>query len=266
VVAKHIEPYDNQVLRRDPQRSGLWWAVGYVLRIRTDVVIIVVSSLGYFYFGGVRAFGILFAQAHYGVAKGVASTLLLIIGVGAVCGALLGGRVADRLLARGVVHARVLVPALVLFAIPLLLGPGFWISNVWIAVPLLMAGATLLGAANPPQDAARLDVIHPHLWGRSEGVRTALRQSLEAAAPLTFGWVSDHFFGSKVNVAAATTGRAGTAAQGRGLSLTFVLFLGVLFLAALIALIGLRTYPRDVATAQASIEATTRNTTAKAGA
>jgi hypothetical protein len=163
-----------------------------------------------------------------------------------------GGRLADSLLGRGVVNARVIIPAVVLFTIPLLLAPGFWVSRMWISIPLLTLGAALLGAANPPQDAARLDIIHPHLWGRSEGVRTALRQLFEAAAPVTFGWVSDHVFGSKVSTGAA----AHVAGREHGLSATFVLFLVVLWVAGAIVLIALRTYPRDVATASASLTRT----------
>ena len=35
--------------------------------------------------------------------------------------------------------------------------------------------AMMLSAQNPPIDAARLDIMPPLLWGRAEGVRTALR-------------------------------------------------------------------------------------------
>jgi predicted MFS family arabinose efflux permease len=252
VEQEHVPPYPDQVLRRDPQRIGLLEAVRYVLRVRTNVVIIAASALGYFYFGGVRTFAILFAQGHYQVAKPVASLLVLVVGIGALVGVFVGGRLADSLLARGVINARVIIPAVVLFAIPLLLGPGFWVDPIWISIPLLTLGAALLGAANPPQDAARLDIIHPHLWGRSEGVRTALRQVFEAAAPVTFGWVSDHAFGSKVSTGTA----AHVAGHEHGLSATFVLFLVVLWLAGAIVLIALRTYPRDVATASASLEHT----------
>ena len=44
-------------------------------------------------------------------------------------------------------------------------------------------------------------------------------------------------------------------ANAAGLEYTFLLFLGALLIAGLLALAGLRTYPRDVATAAASAEA-----------
>jgi hypothetical protein len=71
-------------------------------------------------------------------------------------------------------------------------------------VPLLILGAFLLGVPNPPMDAARLDIMHPRLWGRAEGVRT------------------------------------------------------VLLAAGLVIFPALRTYPRDVATVNASMRAMTR--------
>jgi MFS family permease len=251
VAQEGIEPYPGQVLSEDPRTSSLWRAIRQVLRVRTNVVIIAASALGYFYFGGVRTFAILFTRGHFGVSKLGASLLVLVVGIGALVGVFVGGRLADHLLRRGVVNARVMVPAVALFAIPAFLAPGFWSTQLWISIPLLTIGTAFLGAANPPQDAARLDIIHPHLWGRSEGVRSALRQLFEAAAPLTFGMVSDRAFGSRVSVGDASSG-AVTATQGHALSLTFVLFLGVLLLAGAIVLIALRTYPRDVATAAAS--------------
>ncbi len=249
---KQPQPYENQILTEDPADKSLWWAVRYVLRVRTDVVIIVASALGYFYFSGLRTFAILFTQDHYGISKTMASSLVLVVGVGALAGVYAGGRVTDRLLKRGVVAARVIVPTVVLFAIPLFLAPAFWVTELWIAVPLLTIGAGLLGSANPPQDAARLDVIHPHLWGRSEGIRSAIRGFLEGAAPVTFGWVSDHLFGGNIGFGATTA----TPGSSHGLEDTFLLFLVILVIAGGVVLVALRTYPRDVATADRSAENT----------
>lgn len=244
-------PYPEQVLTEDPAGKSLWWAVKYVLRVRTDVVIIVASALGYFYFAGLRTFAISFAQGHYGITKGEASSFVIIVGAGALAGVYGGGRITDRLRDRGVLAARIVVPCVVLFTVPLFLAPAFWLTELWAAIPLLTIGAALLGAANPPQDAARLDVIHPHLWGRSEGVRTALRGFLEAAAPVTFGWVSDNLFGGKYAFG-GTGSQAGQTAMGY----TFMLFLIVLVLAGAVVLVALRTYPRDVATAAQSFRNT----------
>jgi predicted MFS family arabinose efflux permease len=261
VAERGIEPYPGQVLHADPRRGGLWWAVRYVLRVRTNVVIIVASALTYFYFAGVRTFIMLFAQHHYRISSGTASALLLVVGIGAVVGAFVGGRWTDRLLNGGLLNARLLVPVAVLGTMPVLLGAGFWLHTVWLAMPLLTVASALLGAGSPAQDAARLDIIHPLLWGRSEALRTTLRLLCEAAAPLAFGLVADHLFGSTVSIGDAATNTY-LAGQGHGLAPTFLLFLVLLPVAGGVAAIGLRSYPRDVATAAASLANTSPALTA----
>jgi len=102
----------------------------------------------------------------------------------------------------------------------------------------LVFAAMAISAQNPPLDAARLDIMVPLLWGRAEGVRTALRTGAQALAPLLFGAVSDYVFGG-----------------GRfGLQWTFVLMLLPLAASVNFLYNALHTYPRDVATAAASTE------------
>ncbi len=251
-----VEPQRELVLHEDPTNRSVWWAVRYVLRVRTNVVIIVASALGYFFFAGLRSFAIIFATGHYGLSKPVATSLIVVIGAGAVAGVLTGGRVADGLLRRGHASARVLVPAVCLLALPLVLAPAIATTAAAVALPLLIGGAFLLGAPNPPLDAARLDIIHPRLWGRAEAVRTVLRSIGESAAPVLFGYVSQYVFGGPGSSAGVEGGSgAGQTGNPTGLEYTFLVFLIPLVAAGLLALAALRTYPRDVATASASVRA-----------
>ena len=252
----HVEPQAELVLHSDPARRSLWWATRYVLKVRTNVIIIVASALGYFYFAGLRAFAIIYATSHYGVSKAVADLLLLVVGAGAFAGVFAGGRVADRLLRKGRVSARVLVPAVCLLALGPVLVPAIAATSALIAVPLLTIGAFLLGAPNPPLDAARLDIIHPALWGRAEGIRTVLRTLGEAAAPTLFGYVSQYAFGGQAPNPASSGSGPAASGSGAGLEDTFLVFLVPLVAAGLLALLALRTYPRDVATARASLAQT----------
>jgi hypothetical protein len=105
-----------------------------------------------------------------------------------------------------------------------------------MALPYISLAALALSAQNPPIDAARLDIVHPLLWGRAEGIRTFLRTSAQAFAPLLFGAVSDYVFGG---------GRS-------GLQWTFALMLLPLAASAYFLYKALGTYPRDVASASAS--------------
>jgi predicted MFS family arabinose efflux permease len=233
--SKRVAPRPELILTTDPTNRSLWWAVRYVLRVRTNVVIIIASALAYFYFAGLQSFVMIFVTDHYGIAQSVASVLTLVVGIGAVAGVYLGGRTADRLLGRGRINARITVPAVVLLGVVVALAPAVLTTSLILALPLLTIGAGLLSAANPPLDAARLDIIHPALWGRAEGVRTVLRMLAQAAAPLLFGWVSESVFGGP-----------------HGLEYTFLVFLIVLIIAGALSLTGIRSYPRDVASAAES--------------
>ncbi|WP_225813564.1 MFS transporter [Streptomyces spinosus] len=235
-----VEPHGRLVIDSDPRKAPTWWSIRYVLRVRTNVVLILASSLGYFYFTGLRSFAILFSTGHYGITTSVATSLVLVVGIGALAGVLSGGRVADRLLRDGRVNARALVPTVCMLAVPFVVAPALYADFLGAALPLLVVGTLLLGAANPPLDAARLDILPPLLWGTGEGVRTMLRTLCEAVAPTLFGYFSTAVF----------AGDGGN--RGTGLEYTLLFFLLALVGAGLLGLVAMRTYPRDLATAQES--------------
>jgi len=234
-----IEPQPELVLTRDPGRMGILAASRYVLSIRTNVVLILASALGYYFLAGVQTFGVEFTTQQYGIDQALANLLLLVIGGGAVLGVLAGGAVGDFLLQRRHLNGRILVSAISASAAVLLFVPAIFTRSAMTALPYLVLAALAISAQNPPLDAARLDIMVPLLWGRAEGVRTLLRTAAQALAPLLFGAVSDYVFGG-----------------GRdGLRWTFALMLLPLAGSAYFLFRGLRTYPRDVATAAASVEA-----------
>jgi hypothetical protein len=86
-------------------------------------------------------------------------------------------------------------------------------------------------------------------------VRTVLRSLGESAAPLLFGYVSQYVFGGPGSSASSGSGGGGQAGNVTGLEYTFLVFLIPLLIAGLLSLAALRTYPRDVATASASVRA-----------
>jgi MFS family permease len=231
-----LEPDPELVLTVDPRRLGIVSAARYILRIRTNVVLIAASACGYYFLAGVQTFGIEFTTKQYGIDQALASLLLLVVGGGAVAGVLAGGAIGDWLLHRGYLNGRILVAAIAATAAVVLFAPAIFTRSALAAVAYLTVAALAVSAQNPPLDAARLDVMVPLLWGRAEGVRTFLRTAAQALAPLLFGAVSDYVFGG---------GRS-------GLQWTFMLMLLPLAAAAFFLFRGLRTYPRDVATAAAA--------------
>jgi MFS family permease len=232
----------------DPENITLWEAVRFVLGLRTNVVLIVASALGYFFQAGVNTFGVVFVIAHFAVSQAVATWLLALIALGALAGTVLGGRLADTLLARGYLPARMVVGGVAFVVSAAIFAPGLVIRALVPAMCLYLLAAAALAAPGPALDAARLDIIPAHLWGRAESIRTVLRTLAVALAPLAFGFVSDALSGGH----RTTTRGIGYHASGPGLKYAFLLMLIPMTVGGLLVLAGARSYPRDVATAMAS--------------
>ncbi len=240
VVAHHIEPAQDRILPTEANRMRVLPAMVYLLRIPTNRLLIEASSIGYFFFAGLRTFVVLFAVRHFGISQTEFGAYIPIVGGAALAGAVLGGRLTDRALARGHPTARIVFPAVGYSAAALLFVPGVTITSIAIAVVFIAVGSAALAAANPPLDAARLDITPASMWGRAEGLRTVLRLTAEATAPAVFGWVADAFDGGAGSESAV------------GLRNAFLFMLIPLLANGLIMALARRTYEIDVATATAS--------------
>ncbi|MGH7041489.1 MAG: MFS transporter, partial [Acetobacteraceae bacterium] len=73
VMRQGVQPREELVLKDDPTDRSLWWAMRYVLRIPTYGLLILSSALGYFFFSGVRAFGMIFTTGHFDVSRSTMS-------------------------------------------------------------------------------------------------------------------------------------------------------------------------------------------------
>ncbi len=204
VRAHQIRPHPSLILHEDPVRMGTWRAFSYVLSIRTNILLIAASTIGYFCYSGLQVFAVAFLRGRYALGQSAASTVLVLIGSGAVIGVLVGGPLADRMIHRGVLAGRVVVAGVAFLATAAALLPGLLVTSLLIGGPVLFLAAAIFGGSNPPLDAARLDVMHHHLWGRAEAIRTSTRSVFTALAPLVFGLVSTHFGGHNVGLAGST--------------------------------------------------------------
>jgi MFS family permease len=247
-----LEPDPERVLRTDPRELGLVASVRYILSIPTNVLMIISSSLGYFYFSGLSTFALLFVRGHYDASQAEAQLVLALLVGGALIGTLVSGRLTDHLVRRGWVEARVWVPGISYLAAAGLLIPGIVSTHLTPAVWFDVAGAGMLAAANPPLDAARLDIMPPGLWGRAESTRTVLRSLSQAIAPLVFGGLADLIAGIAPKQAPIGTHPVVSPGEARGLQISFLLLLGTLAAGGVFLLKARDTYPRDVATAAAS--------------
>ena len=247
----------HALMSMNPASASLWRAVRYVLAVPTYRTLIAASALGYFYFTGLRTFAIVYLRGHFGLGQTAASSLAVLLGLGAIVGVLLAGRLGDRLIDRGRVTGRVLVAAAAYLVAAAAFLPALLVGTLWLAGPFFFVAAAGLGGANPAVDAARLDVMPSALWGRAEGVRATFRFALEAIAPPLFGYVSARFAGHAGTAAAA--GSAMAHAGSAGLNDAFLALLAPLALAGLLLLVrSRRTYARDVASALAAERRTRR--------
>jgi predicted MFS family arabinose efflux permease len=231
-----IRPRRELILNEDPTERSIWWVMRYLLRIPTYDLLIAASALGYYFFAGVRGFAMIYLTQRYGIGRSTLSALIIPIGIGALAGVLLSGRLTRRMLGRGYIRSRILVPGIALFVSVLFFAPALWTTSVWIGTALLTAAAAFLAAANPPIEAARLDIVIPRMWGRGEAGRMAVRALLEGGAPILFGAVSGWLGGGET-----------------GLGYTFLLMLIPLLVASVLAIPAYFTYSPDVATAAASV-------------
>jgi MFS family permease len=241
------------VLHEDPSRLGLARSVRYIFSIPSNVLLILGSSLGYFYFAGLQTFALLFVKGHYHASQATAELVLALLVVGAVIGTVAGGRLTDTLLERGSLKARVWFPGACYIGAALLLLLGLIGSHLNTALWFEVGGAALISAANPPLQAARLDVVPAGLWGRASSALTVVRSLAQALAPLIFGGVSQLIAGIVPRQAPiGTHPHAPSAGITTGLQVSFLIMLTALLAAGLLLFRARATFPSDVATAAAS--------------
>ena len=114
----------------------------------------------------------------------------MLFGLGAAVGVVSGGFVADRLLRRGIVNARVYIVAFSSMAATAVLLPAFLVDSLAVALPFFLVSGLLLTLPLAPADALLTDVSSrpsgagPPPCARSCGASSAL-------APLAIGALCD---------------------------------------------------------------------------
>ena len=179
--------------------------------------------------------------------------------IAAVIGTLVSGRVTDAMVRRGLLEARIWVPAVCYLGATVLFIPGILADHLTPALWFDMAGAALLSAANPPLDAARLDIMPAGLWGRAESTRTVARSLAQALAPVALR--ADRRPDRRHRPdrrRSAPTPTTRLLERRHGLEFSFLIMLVTLGAAGWFMLRARHTYARDIAAAAASQEAVAR--------
>jgi predicted MFS family arabinose efflux permease len=236
VEEQGVEPKEELVLEGDQSELPLKPAMEYVFRVRSVVMIIAASALGDVFFTALQVFGVLFLVEQFGISASEASILIPLVGVGGFAGVLAGGRLGDSLIERGVLTGRIHLGAWSYLAASVLLVPVFLVSSLAVALPFLVLAGAFLTAPIAPLEAARLDVVHPQLRGRTESARMIARVAAQASAPLVFGVLSSNLGGG----------------GAEGLQLAFLILLPLLAASSVCLMVAVRHYPSEVASVEES--------------
>ncbi len=178
------------------RRMGLVNATRYVLRVRTNIVLIAASACGYYFLAGLQTFGLEFSKEQYGIDQALASSLLLLVGAGSLAGVLAGGALGDRLLKRGLLSARVLTPAVAAAVTTALFIPALLTRGVVTAVPYLIARRASSSACRTRRSTRLGSTSCRRSSGGARRPSARCSRSLFIAlAPLLFGATSDYVFG-----------------------------------------------------------------------
>lgn len=237
VESRDIAPSAGAILTQSPAAMSLMDAARYVIRVRTDVVVLVARSVGDFFFQGISTFAVVFATGWYAVSQSRADLAILLIATGALIGTLMVSRLGDVMVQRGMLNGRLWISSIGYMLATLAAYPAFLTHSLPVALVFFTLAAFFIAGAGPPLDAVRIDVLVPELRGRSEAIRQVLRTIAEGGAPLLIGLLASSLAGG-----------------AKGLQLAFLITLPALALNGLIMLVALRTYQPDIAAAVVSSE------------
>jgi sugar phosphate permease len=178
----------------------------YVLRIRTNRVVSGATALAYPFSAGVQTFAVELVGSRFDLSESSAAAILVLLGVGALDGVVSAGRLSDRPLRRGRPNARVLVGAIAYVLAAVAFVPALLSAALVVSVPLFVVGAAGLAAPDSALNAARLDIMHPRLWGRAEGVRSSSGHGVGVPVGLP---------GTRMLIGSSGQGRGAPAGSGR---------------------------------------------------
>jgi sugar phosphate permease len=173
---------------------------------------------------GLAFWAIPYFQEVHNLSHAEAGGYAVVFGLGAAVGVLSGGYVADRLLRRGMVNARIYVVVVSSIIATVIFVPAFASPSLAVTLPLFLVGGVFLTLPIAPADAMLTDVVVAPLRGRAAGLRSIVRSG-SSLMILIIGILKGVF----------------------GLKTALVAITPVYAVGGLIMLLAARTYPTDLA-------------------
>jgi MFS family permease len=214
----------NRVGTLDYEKASLRQVAREFLHIRTMWLGILSLTVSGLLLNGLSFWAVPYFRRVHHMGPAQAGLVTSVLGVSAIVGILGGGFLADRLMRRGVICARVYVVAFASIAASALLAPAFASTDLPVTVPLFALGGVAVTLPVAPAEAMLTDVVVARLRGRAASVRSAVR-SLSTGGPVVIGFVSTLI----------------------GLRLALVALTPIYAIGGVLVLLALRTYPRDLA-------------------
>ena len=136
--------------------------------------------------GGLGFWAVPYFKEVHGLSASAAGGYTVVFGLGAAIGVMSGGFVADRLLRRGMVNARIYVVVASSIIATVIFVPAFASTSLSVTLPLFLVGGIFLTLPIAPADAMLTDVVVAPLRGRAAALRSIVR-SVAGVMPLVIG-------------------------------------------------------------------------------
>lgn len=202
------------------------WREAYreIFRIRSMWFGVIGITVSQALLAGLGFWGVPYFKEVHHLSASAAGGYVVVFGLGAAIGVVSGGFVADRLLRRGIVNARIYVVVVSSMIATTAFIPGFASKSLAVTLPFFLVGGVFLTLPVAPADALLTDVVVAPLRGRAAALRSMVR-SVAGVMPLVIGALKGVF----------------------GLQTALVAITPVYALGGLIMLAAARTYPSDLA-------------------
>jgi len=212
-----------------------WEMVRQIVRVRSWIMVCVGLGVAMIMQNGISFWGTPYFKRTFHLSGTKVAGIVPVIGVGVFAGIIAGGFVADRLLSRGVLRARVWVSAVGYIGAGIVYVFAFTTRSLAVAVPLLGVAATLSTIPTGPQYAVLMDVISPQLRPQAASVANIVQLISSVGGPIV-GLIST--------------------ALGENLRLALLCVSPMYVLGGVIVLLAQRSYVHDLSTvvAEASRE------------
>jgi predicted MFS family arabinose efflux permease len=185
--------FDEEIVVHSRFDDASWMDVfRELLKIRSMWFGLMALTISGFFSTALQVWGIDYFKQQFDLSAKVAGALTPAIGAGAAVGLIGGGELADWLLKRGILNARVFVTAGASMLATVFFLPAFFTHNLAFAAVCLFFGSLCMTAPVAPSEALTSDVIPAPLRGRAAAIRSIVR-ALSALAPLIVGALADHY-------------------------------------------------------------------------